>query len=123
MKLQFLSPALHGVLDYLAAGALIVLPVVLGLSGVALWLSIAGGVGLIAYSLLTNYRFGVVRLISFNLHLLLDVAAAVGFIVAAIALKFDAFTSTYYFVMAGGVIAVVLASERAAHGRTVSSAA
>ncbi|MFX6994770.1 hypothetical protein ABTH99_18115, partial [Acinetobacter baumannii] len=47
MKLQFLTPTLHGVLDYLAAGALIILHVLLGLhrnGPLALWLSVAGGV-------------------------------------------------------------------------------
>jgi hypothetical protein len=34
MKLQFLTPALHGVLDYVAAAALIALPFLLGFQGV-----------------------------------------------------------------------------------------
>lgn len=50
MKLQFLTPALHGVLDYVAAAALIALPFLLGFQGIELWLSVAGGAGLIAYS-------------------------------------------------------------------------
>ena len=56
MKLQFLTPALHGVLDYVAAAALIVLPFLLGFQGIELWLSVAGGAGLIAYSLLVDRR-------------------------------------------------------------------
>ncbi len=114
MKLQFLSPAVHGLLDYIAAGALIVLPVLLGLTGIAFWMSVAGGLGLIAYSLLTDYRLGAVRLLSFDLHLLLDLAAAVAFIAAPFVFRFDAFTSGYDFVMGGGVVAVVLASARTA---------
>lgn len=114
MKFQFLNPTLHGMLDYLAAGALIVLPMLLGLTGIAFWLSVAGGAGLILYSLLTDYRFGVVKLLSFDLHLLLDLTAAVAFIAAPFVLGFDLFTSAYYFVMAGGVIAVVAFSARTA---------
>lgn|GEM_PF-3134511 len=56
MKLQFLTPALHGVLDYVAAAALIALPFLLGFQGIELWLSVAGGAGLIAYSLLVDRR-------------------------------------------------------------------
>ncbi len=41
MKLQFLNPALHGVLGYFAAGTLIVLPFLLGFDGIELWLSVA----------------------------------------------------------------------------------
>jgi len=70
MKLQFLTPALHGVLDYVAAAALIALPFLLGFQGIELWLSVAGGAGLIAYSLLTDYAFGAVKLVSFDAHLL-----------------------------------------------------
>jgi len=112
MKFQFLNPTVHGLLDYLAAGALIVLPMVLGLTGVALWPSVAGGVGLILYSLFTDYRFGIVHVLSYDLHLLLDLTAGVAFVVMPLVLKFDAFTSVYYFVMAAGVIAVVAFSRR-----------
>jgi hypothetical protein len=42
------------VLDYVAAAALIALPFLLGFQGIELWLSVAGGAGLIAYSLLTD---------------------------------------------------------------------
>ncbi len=108
MNLRFLTPSLHGVLDYLAAGGLIVLPFLLGLSGIALWLSVAAGAGLIGYSLLTDYRFGVVRLLSFDLHLILDLSAGVAFIAAPFLLGFDTFTSIYYFVMAAGVVGVVV---------------
>ena len=64
MKLQFLTPKLHGLLDYAAAGGLIVFPFLLNLgseSPIALWLSVAAGAGLIGYSLLTDYAFSVAR--------------------------------------------------------------
>ncbi len=112
MKMQFLSPALHGALDYLAAGALIALPFILGFSGLERWLSVAGGAGLILYSLLTDYRFGLVRLFSFNAHLLLDLTAAVAFIAAPFVFGFGFAASIYYPVMAAGVIAVVTLSAR-----------
>jgi hypothetical protein len=112
MKLQFLSPTLHGVLDYLAAGALIALPFILGFQGIELWLSVAGGAGLILYSLLTDYTFGVAKLFSFNMHLVLDLAAAVAFIAAPFVFGFSFLAAIYYPVMAAGVIAVVTFSAR-----------
>lgn len=113
MKLQFLNPSLHGALDYIAAGALIVLPFLLGFQGIELWLSVAGGTGLILYSLLTDYAFGMIKLVSFDLHLLLDLAAGVAFIVAPFTLGFGFLASIYYPVMAAGVIAVVAFTARA----------
>lgn len=112
MKFQFLNSSLHGALDYLAAGALIALPFILGLSGIALWLSVIGGSALILYSLLTDYHFGVLRILSFDAHLLLDLAAGVAFIVAPFVLGFDPFATGYYIVMALGVIAVVAFTAR-----------
>lgn len=112
MKFQFLTPALHGALDYVAAGALVVLPFLLGFSGIELWLSVIGGGGLIAYSLLTDYAFGAIKLVSFDVHLLLDLSAAVAFIVAPFALGFGLLASIYYPVMAAGVIVVVALSQR-----------
>jgi hypothetical protein len=112
MKLQFLTPALHGILDYLAASALIVLPLLLGLTDMELWLSIAGGTALTLYSLMTDYRFGIVKIFSFDVHLLFDLSAAVAFAVAPFVLRFDTITSYYYFTMAAGVVGVVAASAR-----------
>lgn len=112
MKLQFLTPALHGALDYIAAGALIVLPFLLGLQGLELWLSVAGGAALILYSLLTDYRFGVVKLLNFDLHLVLDLSAGVAFLIAPFILGFSLAATIYYPIMALGVMAVVAATMR-----------
>ena len=56
--MKFLTVKLHGLGDYAAAAVLIVAPFFLGLkeqSMIAHWASIAGGVGLIIYSLLTDF--------------------------------------------------------------------
>lgn len=126
MKLQFLTPTLHGLLDYAAAAGLIVLPFILNLGAdqpIALWLSVAGGVGLIVYSLLTDYPFSVVRLFSYKVHLMFDLAAAVVFIIAPFVLGFELLTTIYYLVMAAGVIAVVGLSERPSYEKSRGEAA
>ena len=110
MSIRFLTPRLHGVLDYSAAIALIVLPFALnlGASGpLALWLSVAGGAGLIAYSLLTDYHFALVRVLPFQVHIALDLVAATAFIAAPFVFGWQGLTAAYYFVMASGVVIVV----------------
>jgi len=65
----------HGVLDLLTAGTLVALPRMLGwgervtntLTGVA--------VGTLAYSLLTNYEFGLIRILPMRAHLAIDAAS------------------------------------------------
>ena len=67
----------HGVLDYLTGGTLLLVPKVLGLNGVpasARVLRLAGG-GAILYSLLTDYELGVVRLLPMPAHLAMDAAS------------------------------------------------
>jgi len=121
MRLQFLTPKLHGLLDHAAAGGLIVFPFLFNLgaeSAIALWLSVAAGFGLIGYSLLTDYTFSLSSLISYRVHLALDVAAVLAFIAAPFVFGFSTATSIYFLVMAAGVLLVVTASQRPARAET-----
>ena len=126
MKYKILSPSIHGLLDYAAAAGLIVLPFVLGLgetSPAALWLSVAGGFGLITYSLATNYAFGLFGLVSFRTHLVFDLMAALAFAIAPFLFGWSGLTLGYYLVMATGVLVVVAlssTSERVVNGPAVS---
>ena len=111
---RFLTPTVHGALDYAAAAGLIVLPFLLGFSGLAQWLSVAGGLGLIGYSLLTDYALSVATVLSFKTHLVLDLTAGAVFIVAPFAFGWTGLVMGYYFVMAAGVIAVVALTNSSA---------
>ena len=110
-SIRFLTPTLHGVLDYAAATALIVLPFIFGFSGLALWLSVAGGAGLIGYSLLTDYAFSAASVISFKTHLALDLAAALAFVAAPFVFGWGGLIMGYYLVMGGAVVVVVALSN------------
>ena len=107
-SIRFLNPTIHGLGDYAAALGLIVFPFLLGFEGLSLWLSVAGGIGLIGYSLITDYAFSVAPIISFKAHLGLDLAAAVAFVIAPFAFGWTGLIMGYYFVMAAGVIVVVV---------------
>ena len=126
MKLQFLTPTMHGVLDYAAAGGLIVFPFLLNLgaeSAIALWLSVAAGVGLIGYSLLTDYALSPWSVISYRGHLALDATAGLAFIAAPFVFGFSPLTSIYYFVMVAGVLLVVALSKRPEKAESLQGAA
>jgi len=110
-SIRFLTPTIHGLGDYAAAVALIVLPFLLGFDGLALWLSVAGGVGLIGYSLFTDYTFSLGSVISFKTHLILDLTAAAAFIAAPFVFGWAGLVMGYYFVMAAGVILVVVLTD------------
>ena len=110
-NIRFLTPTLHGLLDYAAATGLIVLPFILGFGGLALWLSVAGGIGLIGYSLLTDYAFSAAAVISFKTHLVLDLAAVLSFAAAPFVFSWGGLIMGYYLVMAGAVVVVVALSQ------------
>ncbi len=112
--MRFITPSLHGALDYIAATALIVAPFILGLadqSALAHWMSVIAGAGLIVYSLFTNYKLSLTGAIPFKLHLVFDLAAAATFLAAPWIFGFTGVAKIYYIIMGAGVILVVLFSN------------
>ena len=79
--MRFLSTRLHGVLDYTMGLLLVATPWLFGFAGIAdgaaTWLPVALGLGVIAYSLFTNYELGAVRRIPMPTHLRLDLGGGV----------------------------------------------
>ena len=74
MSLRVIPTQIHGVLDYLTGSALLAAPGLLGIKDeprAALTLQLAGA-GATAYSLLTDYELGLVRLLPMPAHLALD---------------------------------------------------
>ncbi|HKH11409.1 MAG TPA: SPW repeat protein [Rubrobacter sp.] len=77
MAQRGVSTKTHGVLDLASAGTLLAAPRLLGLesgSRAASVLRMAGG-GAAAYSMITDYEFGVVGLLPMRVHLALDAAS------------------------------------------------
>lgn len=74
--MRFISTRTHGILDYLMGALLIVLPWLVGFAeqgNPSTWVLIALGAGLILYSLLTDYEYGLFKVIKMPTHLWLDV--------------------------------------------------
>src|SRR5919112_2395816 len=74
MSLQVIPTQVHGVLDYLTGSALLAAPRLLGIkddprAALTLWLA---GAGATAYSLLTAYELGLMRLHLMPAHLVMD---------------------------------------------------
>ena len=114
MSIRFLTPARHGVVDYLAAAGLLTLPFILGLgtsSPLAKWLAVATGVAVVVVSLLTDYRYGAVRVLPFKGHLAIDTAVAVVFLLAPTLFQFSGLDAWYYWANAIVVFIVVGLSQ------------
>lgn len=115
MNIRFLTPAIHGILDYTAAFVLLVAPAILKLNEVspfAYWLSVVAGVVLIGYSLLTDYAFSISKMIPLKVHLGLDASAGVVFVIWPFIFGFTGVAMAYYIVMGLGILLVVAVTER-----------
>lgn len=82
MLLKVMPTRCHGYLDYLTAGALLVLPKALGLSPKVTALMQGAALGTVAYSLATRYELGLVKALPMKTHLALDALSGAGFIAA-----------------------------------------
>lgn len=114
MKLRFLSPTNHGIVDYLAAVALIVGPFALQLGSsnpAAVWVSVFSGLLVIIVSLATKYRYGRFKVIPFGGHLALDLLVATLFMLVPFLFKLDGLDAAYYYCNAVIVYLVVAVTQ------------
>ena len=110
MTIRFLTPTLHGIVDYLAAAGLLTMPFILGLGNsapLAKWLAVGSGVAVVIYSLLTDYRYGAFRIVPFRKHLAVDTLAAVVFALAPSVFGFHGLDAWYYWANSAAVFLVV----------------
>ncbi|WPU96943.1 hypothetical protein SNE25_15585 [Mucilaginibacter sabulilitoris] len=110
MKLRFLSPTNHGIVDYAAAVALIGGPFILGLGSsnpAALWISVVTGITVIIVSIATRYRYGIFKLIPFGGHLALDLLVATAFMFVPYLFKLEGVDAAYFYINAVVVYLVV----------------
>jgi hypothetical protein len=77
--MRVISTKTHGVIDYLTGTRLLAVPALLGISDepAAARTLRAAGLAATAYSLLTDYEFGLVRVIPMPVHLTMDAASGV----------------------------------------------
>jgi hypothetical protein len=75
--MRFIPTRFHAPLDYIVGAVLIAAPWIFQFSdvGAATAISIVLGIGLIAYSLFTNYELGVWKVAPMAVHNLIDVVA------------------------------------------------
>lgn len=108
MPFRFITKSIHAYfIDYPVAIVLMAAPFVLklGQSGpVALWLSVATGVAALLLAALTDHPTGLVPVIPYWLHLWVDRAVGVVFIIAPFAFRFNGLDTWYYWVLAAAVL-------------------
>src|SRR5436190_17197424 len=108
MSFRFITKSIHAYLiDYPVAIVLIAAPFALKLGEsepVAMWLSVVVGVAALLLAALTDHPTGLVRIIPYWLHLWVDRAVGVVFVIAPFAFKFFGLDAWYYWVLAAAVL-------------------
>ena len=76
LKLRVIPTSVHGTLDYLASGVNIAFPSLLGLNdaSAAVLIPRLDGIAGASYSLVTNYEFGLLKVLPMSTHLVFDAA-------------------------------------------------
>lgn len=72
--MRFVSPKVHGIMDYASAGTMLALPRVMGFSKPTTNLMTGAGAAVLGMSLLTRYPLGLVRVLPMQAHLAADAA-------------------------------------------------
>ncbi|WP_420332904.1 SPW repeat domain-containing protein [Roseibium sp.] len=110
MNIRFVTKTIHAYLDYPVAIGLIALPMLLGLgqsNPLAFWLSVTTGVAALILTILTDHETGLIRVLPYSFHLIVDFAVGVVFLAAPFVLGFKGIDLAYYVVNALAVLTVV----------------
>lgn len=110
MTIRFVTKQIHAYLDYPVALMLMTAPFLLGLGSshpLAKWLSVGTGVAALVLTLITDHQLGVIRVLPYAWHLVVDFLVGVTFLVAPFALGFNGLDAWFYLVNATAVLLVV----------------
>lgn len=108
--MKILNPSIHGVLDYTLAGAFLLAPTLLNFSGNAALLAYVIGVLFMGASIVTRYPLGLIKLIPFPIHGVIETAMAVGFIASPWLFAFSGeLLARNFFVVSGASVLVIVA--------------
>lgn len=108
--MRFVTKTIHAWLDYPVALALVALPFLLGLGAsnpAALTISPVIGVAAFALTVFTDHHLGVIRVLPYRLHLAVDLAVGVLFLILPFALGFSGLDAAFYWLNGAAVVAVI----------------
>ena len=108
--MRFITNKIHSYLDYPVALGLLIIPSILGLGAsnpLAFWLSVVTGVAALGLTILTDHQTGVIKVLPYKLHLIVDFLVGLAFVAAPFVLGFTGLDAAYYWAIGGTVLVVV----------------
>lgn len=110
---EIISLKTHNILDYVGGTALLLSPYIFGFSEISVARNtfLLLGIALVAYSLLTNYRYSIAKIIPLGVHMTLDVLLGVFTMLAPWVLDYSytltSFQIGVHLVLGVGVLGLV----------------
>jgi hypothetical protein len=108
--MKFITKQTHAYLDYPVAIALTGLPFLLSLgtsNPIAFQLSVVTGIAAFILTILTDHHLGIVRVVPYKIHLIVDFLVGVTFVLAPFLLSFEGLDAYYYWINGAAVLFVV----------------
>jgi hypothetical protein len=108
--MKFVTKQIHAYLDYPVAIALIALPFLLSLGSsnpLAFQLSLITGIAAFILTILTNHQLGIIKVVPYRVHLMVDFLVGVVFVIAPFVLSFEGLDAYYYWINGAAVLLVV----------------
>jgi len=108
--MKFITKDIHALLDYPVALALIGLPFLLHLgesNPLALGLSVSTGIAALILTALTDHKLGILKVLSYKLHLTVDFLVGIVFVLAPFILGFKGIDLFFYLINGITILLVV----------------
>jgi len=102
--MKFISPKMHGIIDYLVVVFLLASPTIFGFTGLLATFTYALGIVHLLLTILTNYSVGLIKIIPFTFHGTIEFIVGVALIVIAYTLFKDNATGKLFYVIFGTVV-------------------
>jgi len=97
---KIISETFHAYIDYPVAIGLIAFPFILGLGDsnpFAVQLSVATGIAAFILTVLTDHKTGIIKILSYKIHLTVDGLVGVAFVAAPFIFGFSGLDAIYYW--------------------------
>lgn len=86
-----------------------------------MWLSVVTGIAALLLAALTEHNTGLIRIIPYWLHLWVDRALGIVFLIAPVAFKFTGLDAWYYWINAGAILLVTSVLNAPEEARSIGA--
>jgi hypothetical protein len=114
MSIRFITKTIHAYLDYPVAISLMAMPFILDLgstNNLAIWVSVVTGIAAFILTLFTDHKLGLIRIIPYWAHVLVDFLVGITFILVPFIFNFSGLDAWYYWANAAAVLTAVSLSK------------